>query len=992
MKRILSGAAALITLTAVLVGLPVLLVAVGGIGVPHVGSVNALLQALMRPDDGTLALTLIKAAGWISWAILTGTVLLDIVARARRLPVPRLRGFTLPQSLAHQLVGAAAAIFVVAGSVTSVTGSTPAGVAPPPAAAAAAPSQAHSEHSPDQTHAQVARQKDRTYTVKKGDTLSEIALETTGKAANYPKLFQASRHTVQPGGYRLSDPDVIDVGWTITIPDTHPRHVDKTPKTERTSQPRPTTPATGRQRIPDIEGASPARPAPTQPTPDSQPTVSHPTSDADDPSGQDHAEGPSWLLSGFAGAGALLAAAVWLELRRRRAAQFRSRRPGRMIAAPTAALTPVEKTLRYQGAPTGELLEFVDEVLRRLAAGMTAAGHAVPQLVGVDVTDAHLTVRLRTSMELDPSVWTAMDGTSRQVWRIERGSTIEAIGSLVADEPAPWPQLVTLGRDDHGWRLVNLEALGVITLTGDATFAGDLARYIVTELAVAPWARDVEIDCLDICEELPGIDPARVRFHHDPRIVAQTVGHAVAVIDRLNDIHGDDLGTARVTSAGDELWESRILVSSRIDAERMDILAGLIQEHSGHTATSLMLLDDTAEPRGVTMQLTNDGHLRVHSLGLELVVNGLTEAEARGCVALLAAGAHLDDEPMPPPEHADREWQQLSEADGSLRPGLTLPRHSTTDEPAHSLLPDSDAAYLHATANTAEDLDELAPLVTEQVRDRVHAADPDLDHDLELWRSPSCDRPRLHVLGPVKVRLGTTGEPIRAATRIGFSIAMVAYLSTRGAQGASKEQIADAFNISEPRVRRDLTIVRAWLGNNPHTGAPFIPPASSRGAGKHGTGRYRLEGCLTDADLFRRLRLRGESRGGDEGMADLKNALSLVSGTPYDSMREGQWLADTRIDQHMLCAIVDVAHTITTNALAAGDTNTAIAAAQLAQLAAPDEATPMLDLAAIAAHQGEQHRAAAIARDALTLGGQPVDPSTRSESILRAHRWLTKAS
>ena len=88
------------------------------------------------------------------------------------------------------------------------------------------------------------------------------------------------------------------------------------------------------------------------------------------------------------------------------------------------------------------------------------------------------------------------------------------------------------------------------------------------------------------------------------------------------------------------------------------------------------------------------------------------------------------------------------------------------------------------------------------------------------------------------------------------------------------------MRITTDRVRKDILTLRTWLGPNPRTGRPHIPDNRLTDAARtRGRGAYQVEGLLVDADLFRRLRVRGETRGPD-GLDDLRQALSLVIGTP----------------------------------------------------------------------------------------------------------------
>lgn len=979
MKRALTGTAAALTLILLLVGLPLLLVAVAPIGVPQVEPTLAgLLAALLRPDDGTLFLTLVKAAGWIVWALLALAVGTDVVARVRHVRPPLLPGLAIPQHLARGLIAATLALFLHTGAVQPVPAAADPSVPAPPTTAAPARPQA------DETPAKKKpKQSYERYTVKKGDILSQIALDHLGDARRYPEIFKASRDIRQPGGIRLTDPDIIDIGWTLNIPTDKPVKTTKKPPKQPTehddqqaSTPAPTPPVT-------------ATPSPVVIAPPTQAPAPQPeTQDVDSQQVENNDYQPPWLLTGLAGAGAILAGSLWLALRRRRAMQHHHRRPGFVTAPPPSHTVPVEKTLRHQGQPVADLITFIDEILRRAAITILTAQESLPPLIAVEAEPTGLRLHLGDSFDL-PAPWKPeRDGST---WAITTTDDPDEVGPLELDGPPPWPHLVTVGADDAGhWWLLNLEHAGTLAITGDPDYADDLARYLAAELATNPWSRDLEIDLINIFDEVTGLDPRRLHHHTSPAGIDDSIAAATEAIDRLHQVDLTDAATARARQAGDEIWTSRALITTGAAGGHLPQLAELLESLPGRTGTSVVILQPTASHiPNLVVSVGADGRARVPALGLDLVANGITPDEARGCVQLLQAAEQLDNTDLPD-SHRTQPWSTHADAAGRLHPDRTQPRQPAGNPAGGSNLPQADSDILTVAATTSDDLAVLAPDIPPEVRQDIQRADPTLDDDLAAWHSDTCSRPRLAVLGPMKVRVGPTGQPANAAGRKPYYTELVAYLASRP-NGATTAELCEAFATNPARIHRDLSVVRKWLGVDPEIREPYLPGAIRTGTHANtGPGVYRLNGLLHDADLFLRLRLRGQVRA-SEGLTDYIEALRLVTGVPYTDLHRGGgiWLADTRDDQHLLVAIVDTAHLAVTMALGRSDLDSAYEAASIAAAAAPDEETPKLDLAGVAAAAGQTALSAKIARDMhrqRDVDG-PLDLGARTAELLTSRGW-----
>ena len=845
------------------------------------------------------------------------------------------------------------------------------------------------------------------YTVQPGDSLSTVARDQLGDPDRWPEIFHASTGTVQSDGRRITDPDQIDIGQILTLP---------------------TSAAT--TTGPDVAAAAPAAlpaPTPAAPTvnpsatiPATEPAPLSPTVEAEVPSDpvpaglrhdaaadeEDQTLTAPWVLAGLTGGGAALAGLLYTLLARRRRERFRARRPGRTLAAPPAVLAPVEKTISTVGSLTAPTLQHVDAVLRRLAAA--DAGTRLVDLAAVELTSRDVVLHLATPAPL-PDPWVGSDDLYH--WRVPISIPLDAIGPHVIDQPAPYPLLATIGTGDAGqvW-LLNLEGLQV-TITGDPLFGADLARYLVAEIACNPWASGSIVDCVGIGTELAGLNPDRIRVHDahgtgDADPIGEALLEAVRTVDRCA-VEGQGITTARAVGAGADPWAARLLlVDADSDHPVLDQLLALVHDQAARTGTCVVLngpRDRASE--ALELNVGADGRVRVPAVGLDLVAVGLTSDEALGCAALLAQADQDEPVAVGVDEAATDGWRVWTDHAGALRPEHTTPRnaHALADEDGDlgaSLLAEEDETYLAVAATTGEDLSVLAPRVPDVVCEQVQAADPTLDADVAEWFSATSALPKLQLLGPV--RATTRGKPL--VKRKPYMTELLTFIALHP-HGVTPAELAAAFDITPAKTREYVRLVREWLGTNPRTGELHLPDARyGRGAAQRKTAVYEVVDLLVDLDLFRRLRARGQARGA-AGIEDLRTALRLVEGRPFDTpvqRRAGggwTWLIDgDRLDEHAVVAIVDVAHLITTHALATGDLQTARVAAETAALAAPYEEIPRLDLAAVAAAEGRSDEARRIVRQEIANRSDdesaPPELAPRTEEILeRHHDWFgTKAS
>jgi nucleoid-associated protein YgaU len=351
--------------------------------------------------------------------------------------------------------------------------------------------------------------------VEPGDTLWEIAQDQLGDGSRYPEIAAASAHLVQHDGARLTDPDLIRPGWTLTVPGM-PAPAGQPPAL--TPPPAARTPAADGAGA--VAPAAPDRPGPWQAagqgdravtatttpssaaTPTPTPTPSQAGNDVEQPTDQDAGDMDSVRTA--TGVGALLAAGLLGLLAAKRARQQRRRRPGQRIAMPPPDLTRAELDLRLVEDP--DALARVGQALRTLSVLLSEAGRALPDLRLVRLADQDLELYLAEPGGLPAPFAGTADPT---VWTLPADAPLLSAAELAA-VPSPYPSLVTVGHDlDGAHVLLDLEHVGALAVDGDHDSSVAVLAAIAAELATSTWAEDLQVTLVGCLPALrPHLAPA----------------------------------------------------------------------------------------------------------------------------------------------------------------------------------------------------------------------------------------------------------------------------------------------------------------------------------------------------------------------------------------------------------------------------------------------------------------------------------------------------
>jgi hypothetical protein len=680
---ILAGAGAVLILLVLLVGAPAALLAALGSPIPHTMPALSLLTHRL---DILAILKILSVVVWLAWLQLAVCLITEVRAAVRNTGMPArvpLAGGI--QSAVHRLVTAALLLFSATTALSpafahhppgppSAVTSAPVGrnsgaslAATPSAAAPVTPvpvSQALRQpgsngrdtgqsgstgrdtgrpgpgepgglggpargqgQSLEPPHHRV-RRTEKIYVVQPPEgryheSLWEIAQNHLGDGRRYREIFELNAGRLQPDGSRLTIASLIRPGWILRMPrDARGPGIRVVTRHKDARAPGGDVPAGPAPAQPGTTGAG--KPAPA--TPDN--VVSAARGEAG-PTGT--AVYPYELA-----AAALLAAGVLSALGRRRREQLWHRAFGRHVAVPVrpASAAAAEVALRLGADEPSTLI--LDTALRYLSQVLASQGRALPTVFAAHVGRHNLDLWVAADQEAPadrkapadqeaPAPWMAVgDG---QVWRLPLAVAPGLDPDQATGAPAPYPGLVSIGTDDTGRVLVDLEsAQGLIAITGEPHLVQAVQAAMAVELVTNRWSGPVGITLVGFGADLAVLAPGQVT-------AVGTLAEALPTLVARAELAEE--------SPAAPIWAPHYLISAvpPSAAEREQLLALAQATHAG--AAGYVIAGAIAGATW-TWEVTGPGRLRAGPLGLDVQAQLLPPDQCAAVVDLFRVAEQFE--------------------------------------------------------------------------------------------------------------------------------------------------------------------------------------------------------------------------------------------------------------------------------------------------------------------------------------------------------------
>ena len=794
------------------------------------------------------------------------------------------------------------------------------------------------------------------YTVAPTNNLSEIAQGEYGDADEWPVIYAANEGKVLDG-HLLDDPSRIYPGQVLRIPalpgqapassstsstpagptsGSNSGTSSSTPSQGATSSAAPSSsasaaPSAGASSSPS-QAASSAGSSPSSPAASSSasPQVSTTPSAAQSPAssspaqhtpaaatvrGQD--EGERFLFE-LLGIGGLAAAAGGGALGIRRHRQQHARLPGEYIAMGEGPLpSRLEMLMRAGEDAAGG--DWLDTVLRALAATAIAQGAELPDLRLLSLGQDVLYLQ-----PMAPAPALAPFSESGEWWVCPRTAQLPAEDEL-ADVPAPYPSLVTIGHDEHGRAiLVDLESVRALALPGPAGLGA--LRAVALELLGQTTADMATVTLVGVGMELADASlPASINLAVDLEDgISRLETWINFAAEQLEGIGTTSVRAARLAQDGDAPVTHVLISAEEPTEDQAERLARLLQ---GAPAMAAAVVTGAAiEVSGPAWVLpATRGPEPLAPTGILMTAPCLTDPDYAQLIEEFRTSGQLESVPAPawtaPPEGGfasteDEEDDELGaggfapvddEDDGQgVDLGLALDEDEDQDE-------DQDEDEDEADDQADED-EPAEGAEQDAARQAAHVQQVLASHVAPLAALGA--GPQVRVLGSIEVT-GARGA-VAEEDRDSVPLELAAFLVLNaGSKGKKEPEVTEAlWPLGAARQTRNNATwrLRAWLGVD-DAGKPYMPDAR-RG--------YRLHpGVGCDLIQFHTLYEQGkaayESGRTEDAAGYLDAALGLVRGRPFVDAPAGRYVWAAKITQITVSEIGDAGRMLAEIRKAEGD-------------------------------------------------------------------------
>ena len=655
-STVLSGLGACAGLSAVLCGVPILLLLEMPSPVPdRWPPFSGLVSRTFAPSTTHVWMALLGILAWLAWLWFAVAIVLEVAAVAWGMKAPKMPGARLGQNLVAWLVGSvvllallhvegqgisrrqvavrgkASAISVVAGGTGSSAGwlhdsESAGGSASGDAEATArfAVFQGKASAFASGSDSVDRGMQPRGYVVRSGDTLWSIAASELQDPLRWTEIARLNYGKLQAGGATLTDSHWLHPGWILEMPS-----IDGRWPSRLLSQASPVGPASTQDQ--NAQAASP--PACPEGAGSARSSNGAPTGTA---KGRDSI--PLLPIGG-----SLLGLGLVATLERMRRAQQRHRRSGGRIRLPDAEMVQAERRLRL--SEDREASSDVNQALKVL--GSVLAVHpegSLPAVVGARLAKRTLEILLDDQCRHPlcvPKAFEVRSGTSS--WFLDRQvlpKLVHEIRGLGLGEPGlAFPAFVSLGRDDSGLLLANLEAAGSLAVFGDKELVGGTLAGMAVELASSPWAECADIYLVGFGSNAPNL--ASLERITGFESISQVMTHLEVLASdskKLLDASGfHRFDFARIAGGG-AVWEPTIVVCGQEltegEAEEILDLAG-----DGSTGIAVVLAGEVSGARWMARIV--DDKLMVPPLGTVVRLQYVAETELGAIGRLLEVASDV---------------------------------------------------------------------------------------------------------------------------------------------------------------------------------------------------------------------------------------------------------------------------------------------------------------------------------------------------------------